>query len=228
MTKKLVCLANSRKHSGRCVAGIEIESKKWVRPVSSRPGHEVSAAERQYRGGVDPRVLDVISIPLLRARPVGFQRENWLLDPNAYWRKIGRIEWGELCALEEQPRTLWINGYGSKAGINDRVPVEQENTLVDSLKLIRVAHLAMEVCPAHPMSSDTRPTLRARFQHAGSAYRLKVTDPLYEERFRAEGIGKYRLGESFLTVSLGEQFERHFYKLVAAIIERANVSLSGG
>ncbi|WP_372470755.1 dual OB domain-containing protein [Saccharothrix luteola] len=52
----MVCLVNSRKHQGRCVAGIAIGrgGPQWTCPVSGRPGHEVSPLERQYRGGAEP------------------------------------------------------------------------------------------------------------------------------------------------------------------------------
>jgi len=43
--KRLVCLANSRKLSGRCVAGRELSGGRpigWVRPVSARENEEVS------------------------------------------------------------------------------------------------------------------------------------------------------------------------------------------
>ena len=82
--KRVVCLANSRKLSGRCIAGKEIADRRvadWIRPVSSRPSEEVSEHERQYEDGSDPRVLDVVDIPLLGHRPKSFQQENWLLDP---------------------------------------------------------------------------------------------------------------------------------------------------
>jgi hypothetical protein len=58
-------------------------------------------------------------------------------------------------------------------------------------------------------------------------YVLKVTDPLYQAKFRAKRRGEYRLGESFLTVSLAEPYKGHSYKVVAAIIERADVEPSG-
>src|SRR5690554_6295530 len=75
-SKRIVCLANSRKLQGRCVAGYEIVDGKpagWIRPVSDRPHEEVSEYERQYADGSDPRVLDVIDVPLKKPRPQGYQ-----------------------------------------------------------------------------------------------------------------------------------------------------------
>ncbi|MFP5272720.1 dual OB domain-containing protein [Coleofasciculus sp.] len=31
--KKIICLANSRKLDERCIAGIDLNTGKWVRPV---------------------------------------------------------------------------------------------------------------------------------------------------------------------------------------------------
>ncbi|QES42159.1 hypothetical protein DEJ49_15215 [Streptomyces venezuelae] len=219
VVKELICLANSRKHLGRCIAGIDVESNAWVRPVSSRQTHEVSAAERQYRDGTEPQILDVVSLRLLRPKRFGFQTENWILDPSSQWVKKGRIGWGALCRLEQKTKRLWINSEdSSRKGKNDRVAVEQEFVLVNSLKLIRVGSVTIEVDRPYDVNKELE--VRAKFRHEGSTYILKVTDAVYEERFRALGVGSYELSESFLTVSLGEEFKGHFYKMVAAIIER--------
>ena len=57
IVKRVVCLANSRKLSGRCVAGKELVSDRplrWLRPVSNREHEEVSEYERQYEDGSGP------------------------------------------------------------------------------------------------------------------------------------------------------------------------------
>ena len=90
-TKRIVCLANSRKRGGRCIAGKELLvgglAGAWVRPVSNRENEAVDDGERQYRDGTEPAVLDVIDVPLIEARPKGHQQENWLLNPDHYWTR---------------------------------------------------------------------------------------------------------------------------------------------
>ncbi|MFJ8188879.1 dual OB domain-containing protein [Streptomyces sp. NPDC096094] len=228
LIKTLVCLANSRKLSGRCVAGmVDDDSKEWVRPVSARLNREVSAHERQYEDGTDPNVLDIVSVPLLRPQEHNFQSENWLLDPNYYWKKTGVAGWRGLLKLEQRPSALWINGSSTYHGSNDHTPVEEAATLPDSLKLIRVPDLALHTHVPGLMFGDQRRVLRARFSYKGHEYILRVTDPQYEQEYAAKPEGVYKLGESFLTVSLGEPFEGYVYKLVAAIIERVKTQASG-
>ena len=87
IVKRILCLANSKKLSGRCVAGREVLDAgpgSWIRPVSVRLSEEVSEDERQYQDGSDPRVLDIIDVPLIRHQPHACQTENWLLDPDYY------------------------------------------------------------------------------------------------------------------------------------------------
>src|SRR5690349_10522146 len=98
VTKTIVCLANSRKLSGRCLAGKEVDGKAfgaWVRPVSARSTEEVSERERAYEDGSDPQVLDLIDVPLIEPKPKTFQSENWLLDPDEYWVRRGSLSYAE-------------------------------------------------------------------------------------------------------------------------------------
>ena len=108
-TKRIVCLANSRKLHGRCVAGRELVADRpeaWVRPVSDREHQEVSEYERQYQDGSDPTLLDVVDVPLLEHRPKDYQQENWLLDPEYYWTKVDRCSWEDLDQFSEAGGTL--------------------------------------------------------------------------------------------------------------------------
>ena len=224
-SKRIVCLANSRKLVGRCIAGREWSEARgaggWIRPVSAREGREVSEYERQYEDGSDPRVLDVVNIPLLEARPEGWQTENWLLDPECYWEKEGTYSWFDLSHLVDvdPAAPLWIDGHSTWNGRNDKIPLELARSLSSSLRLIHVGGLQLEVSRPGEAFGNSKRRVQGRFSHAGTDYALWVTDPGYERKYLAKLDGAYEIGECYLSVSLGEPYQGACYKLIAAIIE---------
>lgn len=222
--KRIVCLANSRKLSGRCVAGKELSSGgrpvAWIRPVSAREHEEVSEYERQYEDGSDPRVLDIIDVPLLEPRAKGYQQENWLLDPEHYWAKIDRANWNDLQRLADSPETLWINGHSTFNGLDDKIAISLVGALDSSLLLIRVDRVTLSVFKPGEAFGNPKRRVQGRFRHNGTEHRLWVTDPTYEKAYLARPDGEYQISESFLTISLGEPHNDACYKLIAAIIEQ--------
>lgn len=223
VVKRILCLANSRKLSGRCIAGREIigdQPGAWIRPISAREHQEISEDERHYEDGSDPSVLDVIDVPLIEARPHEYQQENWLIDPNFYWRRIGQHDWAELQAFLDPVSPLWANYHSSYSGVNDRVGSAESKVLHTSLRLIRVDELTIEVSRPGAAFGDQKRKVRGQFEYSGTHYNLGVTDPIYERRYRALPDGNHRLGEACLTISLGEPFQGYCYKLTASIVER--------
>lgn len=224
VTKRMICLANSRKLSGRCIAGKEFSGapgSAWIRPVSARPHEEVSEYERQYEDGSDPRVMDIIDVPLLEARPKGYQVENWLLDPEYYWEKRGRATWDQLCTLTDPVEDLWINGSSTYHGMHDRIDLNAANFLTSSLRLVHVPRLSLAVFAPGEAFGNPKRRVQARFLFNKVNYRFWVTDPVYERRYLQMPNAEYELEESLLTVSIGEPAEDGYcYKLIAAIIER--------
>jgi hypothetical protein len=68
LTKRILCLGNSRKTMGTCIAGKELTESgpgPWIRPISHRPKQEISLYERQFEDGTEPKLLDIIHVPLL-------------------------------------------------------------------------------------------------------------------------------------------------------------------
>ena len=215
VTKQIVCLANSRKHSGLCVAGLERgEPPLWVRPVSDRPKQEVSRHECRYQGGGDPQLLDIISVPLISACPEGHQSENWLLDPNERWVKDGEVSWNDLEAFSCRSGPLWINGDASASGQYNRVEVARISDVEDSLRLIHVS------CFTARVSSSYGPRVDGEFVFDGTTYKFRVTDPAVEAAYRTRPDGAYDIGECYVTVSLGEEYDGYYYKLIAGVIAR--------
>jgi hypothetical protein len=221
MLKRIVCLANSRKLQGRCVAGRELRktgSGPWIRPISDRPTEEVSEEERRYQDGSDPRILDVIDVPLIAARPNGYQTENWLLDAQYYWMKRGTFRWEDLGDLRDQDGSLWLNGFSSYNGINDRVPLTRAMELTSSLKLIHVNRLDLRVFAPGEAFGNAKRRVQAVFTFDATDYALWVTDPVVEREYLAKSDGDYPLRNVYLTISIGEPYQDYCYKLVATVI----------
>ena len=187
--------------------------------MSKRFGQEVSEYERQYEDGSDPRVLDVIDVPVVKHAQEKWQSENWLLDAEWYWRKVGTYAWFDLPALVDAVRPLWLDGFDTYHGSNDRVPREAMDHVTDSLRLIEVPQLTLAVFAPGEAFGNSKRRVQGRFLHAGRHYALWVTDPICERHYLAKLDGEYRRERCFLTVSLGEPYEGHCYKLIAAVIE---------
>lgn len=218
-TRTIVCLANSWKDSGRCVAGKLATANGyggWIRPVSGRPGHEVSDDERRCEGGRILRLLDIVEIPVGDPAPSGHQTENIRLDPSRRWIRRGAVDWSALGSMLDQPESLWINGHASRGGINDRVKARDAVGLGWSLALIAPDEVHLEGTPER-----NRWRVRARFLYNGCEYRLSVTDPAVEHAMKIQARREFKMVDTYLCVSLSEEFvDRWCYKLAAAILSK--------
>lgn len=225
VAKRIVCLANSRKMSGRCVAGRELASgipAGWVRPVSARPHEEVALEEQTYKTGEIPQLLDIIDIVFTAARPGAHQPENWLLSPDYYWTRQGRFDVARLPSLLDPPAPLWLNGIHTYSGRNDEIPVAWLPNLGGSLRFIWVQSLQLQAFRPGAAFGNPKRRVQAQFSYGQDEYKLWVTDPVAEERYLAVPDGVHQLGPSYLTVSVGEPFNDCCYKLVAAVIGGAS------
>ena len=92
MDKFFVCLANSYKHGGRCIAGVEVEWKdrwrivrneaglpKWIRPVSR--SSSTGEIPNELASGITP--LDVVLLNKVVPCGEGAQSENVYFDSMA-------------------------------------------------------------------------------------------------------------------------------------------------
>jgi len=218
--KRIVCLANSDKPGGYCVAGREYEGRGfggWVRPVSDRSGEEISFMEQKLADGSTPKLLDIIEIPLEEPRPRACQTENHLIARGQRWEKVGEFPRHELLPLCDDIGQLWINGQHSSRGTNDRISDAEASTLDTSLVLIQPEVLSVSVIP-NPWEGKRQ--ARAAFRYRGKGYDLVLTDPSLRRHFLSLGEGEHRYTHpAVLCVSLAGPLEGCWYKLVAAIID---------
>lgn len=137
--RRIICLANSRKPHGRCIAGkLYFQGKfgKWFRPISSREGEELSEMERFVNHNSEPALLDILEFSIVQAKPSHHQTENWLINPRVRMQKVGSISTTQLMSAIDKPINLWIVGSSSKRGKNDFVPEDRIEEVNDSLFLV--------------------------------------------------------------------------------------------
>lgn len=216
--KQVICLANSRKFNGRCIAGVELvagNTYRWVRPVSSRPGGEIPTSDATYAGGAPIELMDIFEVTLSSPSPKSYQSENWQIAQGVPWNRVGRVEIAAISDIVSNNSSLWINGQSSGSGENDRMTEADATAAQDSLQLIQVNNLLLKLVEVY---KDHSVNLRACFEYKSTNYSLRVTDPSIEKSFGDKVKGSYDVGGAYLTISLGEPFGGLVYKLVAAVI----------
>src|SRR5207302_8024770 len=85
----LICLANSRKLSARCIAGLRTDTGEWIRPVSQAEHGELTYLQRSLGIEGEPQNFDVIRMGFAKPMPIPSQPENWLVDGTA-WKLLDR------------------------------------------------------------------------------------------------------------------------------------------
>jgi hypothetical protein len=92
---RLICLANSRKHSGRCIAGLDVCTGKWIRPVTTLDDGRIPVNMALINGEhIQP--LDIVDIPL-GDNGHGYECENRTILEGA-WSKVGRANTEDIIA----------------------------------------------------------------------------------------------------------------------------------
>ncbi|MDD3925777.1 MAG: hypothetical protein PHT33_03870 [bacterium] len=217
--KTIVCFANSRKTSGRCIAGKEWrngEPGEWVRPVSNRSTHEVSEEEYCYENGQEPQLLDIFQIQCKCSQPLSHQCENHLIDTERYWVNQGKLAWKDIGDWLDNPNTLWGVGAGSYSGFNNRIAIGQENGI--SLYLIAVDSLRLLVGRKAPEYSDSKRAVRGEVIYRDTIYRMDITDPVVKSSYLNQPDGQYEIQRPVICVSLSDPYQGFFYKLIAAVL----------
>ncbi|NEP90748.1 MAG: hypothetical protein F6K18_30245 [Okeania sp. SIO2C2] len=96
--KKIICLANSYKLNERCIAGIDLDTGKWIRPVCDRQYPEDGRVPKRIRfvEGREPKPLDILEIPLdNKGNDFGFESEN-LSVLKGEWKCLGQAKVEEI------------------------------------------------------------------------------------------------------------------------------------
>lgn len=222
MEKQIICMGNSYKNGGRCLAGIEIQNTasgvsivrnhyglpNWIRPVMSNGDNGLP----EYLVG-SFTMLDILAIDVTDAVPTGAHCEN--VHFNSI-KKVGRLGQNSrnLNSLCDTRHSL-IFGNRGKA-----VPNEVFENGDYSLMFIKPEN------PIINMQLDEygHEKFRIQFVYNGTQYDLPLTDTRYinELHSRNKTCGGRNTGDLYLTLSLGVNHYDWHYKLVAGVIDLAS------
>lgn len=217
---ELLCLANSRKHSNRCVAGLALDGSGWVRPVSDLPDGSLKPTHYRCDDGEKAALLDVLCVDLSRPERQAHQPENWRMGTER-WRRARIMPAAEaLCFL----KPYLVTEPNLLGNALDRVPYAQLTGQPGTASLALVEPAGLQWVITSPVPGSRR--VRASFELGGGRYNLMVTDPEFEftlipladGRYDNEAVGIKRDQRPFFTISLSEPFKGDCYKLVAAVI----------
>ena len=169
---QIICLANSIRPDGRCIAGIDMDTGRWIRPVP-RGGGGISSG-RTSISGEQLSSLDVVELEISPPRfDTRFQCENREVL-NWDWKVIGRMTPDDILRYCDKTAPILHSN-------DDRVELEVLEQLSPdqwtSLQLIRAKPVTFI------RDRWERNRWRAHFaDSAGNPYHLKTTDPVISEK----------------------------------------------
>ena len=150
----------------------------------------------------------------LRPVPFHHQQENWLWTDDTNVETVGVVQdTREFEAFLDPIEQLWVNGYKTVTGYNNKIPPARATRLTCSLRFIRVYGLELSV--------THQGRVQGNFQFDGVDYGFWVTDKICESKCRRAGHGTCSVDEAFLSISLLPPYyegDGHCHKVIAAVI----------
>jgi len=220
-TTHIVVLANSWKHQDRCLAGIDLNTGKWVRPVTGLDDGRVPETSMKL-GSHFPELLDVLEIPLDSTGPdFGFESENRTILPGR-WHIRGKMTPKDIEKYAKQSRYVLHNRkkYVTTKELQQK-PIAGRMTL----QLVRTD--SFKVRDARRKNTD-KPNWKGAISSCGRELEVKITDPVFCEKLNR---GYKPSPSCLLTMSLSmpykppdwdEDEEPVCWKLIAGVIELQN------
>ena len=226
-----ICLANSYKYGGRCIAGVEIRlnadeksfrvvtedgEPKWIRPVQRGAEHEEIASETAR----NIRILDVIELESTDSCGDDCQSEN------VYFKRMRIVK-----SLPFSPKVLQalLSKQESVLHSEERFLTHDEYC-ANRGSLMLIEPEEPEIIRELKITDEGKrvPKYKARFSYKGIEYLLPITDPRYLERMEGYSkmplVGKFETGTFFFTISMAaEPWNDKHYKLLAGIIDTRSV-----
>ena len=217
MDKHFICLANSYKRGGRCVAGVEIDvdaDNRWsVRKDTTGKPIWIRPIDRQTEYGEIPEgvahflpLLSVVRLTDVIPCPQHAHSEDVYFDSMF---PIGKVL--------PYPEVMWqladyvhpVLFYDSEYSIS----IDAYNRGDYSLMLIHPESFSFHLDP-----TKARAKYFMTFRYNGVTYDFSVTDPYFYAYINQNPDALESLSDVYLVLSLGLEYEERHHKLIAAVI----------
>ena len=212
MKKLMVILAKSAKYGNYCVAGIELSTNKWIRPISHDEKIEdaVPVEDLTYSDNTEAQILDVVEIDF-EDTPVqnAIQPENFFYK-NSKWKKFAHWNLSDVEKFCGFDSTDFIFYDTSR-----RLEIDTINN-ADKKKSLLI--LPLENFSVSIVIRNDEKKFKANFTYGGINYEdFSVGDIVLREKFFNKPCSNFFVAEkSVATLSLTNPFrDNRCYKMIA-------------
>lgn len=223
MDKYFICLANSYKRYGRCIAGVEVTisqdshwkivrnndgSPHWIRPIDQHTEYgEILEGEARY--------IPLLSVVKL-SEVVPCPHESHSEDVNyMHMTAIGMINSNRKVLEQLSDNVHFEVFYTPDLAISPEVYAKGNYSL-------------MMIHPENILFQEDLTKNRARyrmlFSYHGTNYDFSITDPIFYEKIALQPDILTSLTDVYLTLSIGLVYEGRHHKLIAGLIIPSDMS----
>ncbi len=217
MNLYFICLANSYKRGGRCVAGIEISIDnndhwktvvqkdglpRWIRPIDQRTEYgEIPESEARY--------IPIYSVvELIGVVPCPHESHS----EDVYYQQMHSI--GKILPTTKVLESF-IDTAHLKIFYSTELAISPETYSQGSYSLMMIRPEGFQL---HEDPTKNRAKYRMTFVFNGVTYDCSVTDPYFYNCLEQQQNLIESLKNIYLTLSIGLEYEGRHHKLIAAIL----------
>ena len=214
--KAFICLANSHRESGLCIAGKEISLDyqktnnatilDWFRPI----GASTPPLSKSFS---NIKIGDIIHCYIDSHSPSQIQPENHILSTPHILETKRHFSKQSFDSLLDTPSTLWECGCQSSAGMNNRVRADTITQNLQSLYFIKITNYTISKELVYEKDK-----LKLEFTYNSETYKLSITTNTlnYYWNTLQSNSSTDVIGSAYITLSLGQPYtDGYCYKLVA-------------
>ena len=223
MDKYFICLANSYKRNGRCIAGVEVTisqdkrwkivrnndgSPHWIRPIDQHTEYgEVLEGEARHIP-----LLSVVKI----SEAVPCPHESHSEDVNyLQMTTIGMIHNYREVLEQLSDNVHFEIFYTTELAISPEIYAKGNY----SLMMIHPENIQFQ-----EDLTKNRARYRMSFSYHGTNYDFSITDPVFYEQIALQPELLNSLTDIYLTLSIGLEYEGRHHKLIAGVIIPSDMS----